>query len=312
MNAALTNITVRTAIIVVVLGIAIAAYIVRDVEPGITFATGGLNLRIDSSGWYNGVLIPSATWVQPRDLVLSDKFFNFNDIKPGDYGCEIISMHVNANAWLCLDFKNLSQNENGENEPEGHEDATPGADLADGTEFFGWMDDGDGKYEPPNEKPIFGTSTQAASYVVASTTYAIADSRGSFCRLNTKRYVGMCWCAGNLAVNANGSFNCDPTSLGNEAQTDSFSVDVAIRAQLAQQMPRFRCGGYPPVTPPCTTCSGPINITTNNSGFINSTTTSSSNTGGNTAGGGGTVETGDATSTATTRNILNEIFLRLR
>ncbi|TSC85841.1 MAG: hypothetical protein G01um10148_749 [Parcubacteria group bacterium Gr01-1014_8] len=301
----------RTLIVAGVFAVVGVAYVVRGNEPGVTFATHGIDLKIDSQAFYNGVLVPSATWALKNLVPGADKFFNFDDIKPGDFGCNVISMHVkNANAWMCLDFKNLQENENGVNEPEGHEDGAAGAELADGTEFFGWMDDGDGKYEPPNEKPIFGTSTQAASYVFASTTYAIADSRGSMCRLNTKRYVGMCWCAGDLTVQQNGSFNCDANALGNEAQTDSFSVDVSIRAEMAQLKPKFICGGYPPVEPPCPSCNGPINITIVNNGTVNSITTSSSNTGGNTAGGGlpgqgGTVTTGNASSSATTTNTTN-------
>lgn len=310
----MTSISVRAAVATLAATAAVLAFFARDIEPGITFATHGIDLKIDSAAFYNGAIVPSATWALKNLVPGSDKFFNFNDIKPGDYGCNVISMHVkNANAWLCLDVKNLQQSENGVNEPEGHEDGTPGADLADGTEFFGWMDDGDGKFEPPGEKAIFGTSTQAASYVFASsTTYAIADSRGSMCRLNTKRYVGMCWCAGDLTVQSDGKFKCNPETMGNKVQTDSFTVDVSIRAESARAKPNFKCGGYPPVSPPCPNCNGPINITVNNSGFINSTTTATSTTGGNTAGGGGTVDTGDANSNATTTNILNRILLRIR
>jgi len=309
MTAAITKLAARTLIVAGVLAVVVAANHVRGLEPGFTFATYGVNLKIDSKGWYNGAVIPSATWALKNLVPGSDKFFNFDDIKPGDYGCEVISMHVqNTHAWMCLDFKNLSQSENGVNEPESHEDGTPGADLADGTEFYGWMDDGDGKYEPPLEKPIFGTSTQAASYVFASTTYAIADSRGGgSCRMNTARYVGMCWCAGDLTVNpVTGKFTCDASALGNEAQTDSFTVDVSVRAEDAFSKPRFQCGGYAPVSPPCTTCNGPINISVGNVGVINSTTTSSSNTGGNR----GSTTSGTASSTTNVRNILNRILFR--
>lgn len=322
MRAAITKITARTLLVVGVLAIVVAANYARGLTPGITFSTGGIDLKIDSKAWYNGSLVPSATWSLKNLVPGSDKFFNFDDIKPGDKGCTVISMHVKKSpAWLCLDAKNLTQSENGVNEPESHEDGTPGADLASGTEFFGWLDDGDGKFEPPVEQPIFGTSTQAASYVFASTTYAIADSTGGImCQINSTRYVGMCWCAGNLTVLPNGKFACDASALGNAAQTDSFSVDISIRAQSALEKPRFKCGGYPGVRPPCQNCSGPITININSTGFINSTTTSSSNTGGNNAGGGpstgsgqgGTIITGDANSNASSTNILNRTEIRAR
>lgn len=238
----------RVAIIIAVALVATAAFVARGVEPGVTFATKGIDLKIDSKAWYNGAEVPASTWALKDLDPEADKFFNFDDIKPGDFGCNVISMHVKkSDAWMCLDFKNLEENENGENEPEGHVDTTDGADLADGTEFFGWVDDGDGVYEPPGEKALFGTSTQAATEVINDDTYVIGDSKyGGVCKPNTTRYVGMCWCAGDLVVDADGEMTCDASALGNEAQTDSFTVDMSIRVEPAFQKPKFVCGNKPP------------------------------------------------------------------
>ena len=250
---ALTHITLatRVATVLAVALVAGSAWYVRGVEPGITFATNGINLKVNSQSWYNGATVPSATWEQ-KDLVPgSDKFFNFDDIKPGDYGCNVISLHANKNAWMCLNFDNLVESENGVNEPEGQVDVSAGAELADGTEFFGWADDGDGVYEPPGENALFGTSTQAASSVLDNTTYVVCDAGTGSCTLNTTRYVGMCWCAGNLSVNpTTGATSCDATTLGNAAQTDSFTVDVSILAESASEKPQFTCDGVPPPPPP--------------------------------------------------------------
>ncbi len=248
MPNALTTLATRAAIVIAVALVATTAWYVRGVEPSTTFATKGIDLKIDSKAWYNGVKVPSASW-KLKDLdPESDKFFNFDDVKPGDFGCNVISMHVQkTDAWMCLDFKNLEESENGENEPESLVDTTDGADLADGTEFFGWIDDGDGTYEPPQEKALFGTSTQAASEVLDEKTYVIGDSKkGGACKVNTTRYVGMCWCAGDLVVNQNGTMSCDASTLGNEAQTDSFTLDVSIRAEPVNQKPKFICGDTPP------------------------------------------------------------------
>lgn len=210
-----------------------------------SFSKDGIDLKIDSKAWYNGLKVPSATW-KLKDLTPGvDKFWDLHDVKPGDYGCNVISIHAKkSDAWACIDFKNLSEGENGINEPESHVDGDPEGELAEGTEFFGWIDDGDGKFEPPSEKALFGTSTQAASNVLDNTTYVIGDSnKGGSCKKDTTKYVGMCWCAGNLTVNqTTGQTTCDPTALGNEAQTDSFSVDVRIRAESVKDKPKFVCG----------------------------------------------------------------------
>jgi hypothetical protein len=248
MNAA-PSILKRVTILSAVAGLAVAA---SFASPGDTFATGAsftsknLDLKIDSKAWYNGASVPSATWAL-KDLVPgTDKFFNFNDVKPGDFGCNVISIHAQkADAWACLDFKNLKNNDNGQNEPEALVDANGNAsgELASGTQMFGWMDDGDGKYEPPSEKVLF--STGSAATVMNDKTYAIGDSKtGGSCRQDTTRYVGMCWCAGNLTVNPiTGKMSCDGSTLGNAAQTDSFTVDVNIRALPTSEDAKFTCSG---------------------------------------------------------------------
>lgn len=304
----------------------ILAFGYRTEATGFTFATGnGFNLKIDSTAFYNGQAVPSSTWGLKNLTPHTDKFFNFDDVKPGDRGTTSISFHVNKDAWICLDFEKLKEKENGRNEPEMLVDSSGGAnsgELADGTEFFAWFDDGDNAFEV-GEKAVFGTSTgkQAATKVFDNKTYALADSLTGFPLVaSTTWYVGITWCAGDLSVNvATAAISCDATALGNEAQTDSFTVDVSIRAAASKDNKKFRCTkqGTTCEYPTCggKNCGGPVNINVTNTGTIVSTTTSSSNTGGNSAGStgspqagsGGTVITGNATSNASTTNIVNTV-----
>ncbi|MEK7530819.1 MAG: hypothetical protein AAB573_03040 [Patescibacteria group bacterium] len=246
----LATIGLRLTLLVGVLGVSLLAGELRPISVQSTFATNGVNLRIDSKGWYNGAAIPSATWAL-KDLTPGvDKFFNFNDIKPGDYGREVISMHVkNTSSWLCLDFTNLTNDENVQIEPEWDydDDGDDAGELTDGMEFFGWRDDGDGVFEV-GEKPLFGTSTQSASIVLDDTSYVVGDSGGGgACGVNETRYVGLYWCAGNLFVHVpSASITCDGSTLGNDAQTDQMSVDVSIRALPSKDNPKFMCGKKPP------------------------------------------------------------------
>lgn len=297
----------RAAIAIIV---AIAAVLAYGFLPttGYTFATGSFNLTIDSKASWNGVSQPNSTWALKNLVPGVDKFFNISDIKPGDTGEATISFHVNKDAWICLDFENLKQYENGINDPESLEDGTGGVnqgELAAGTEFFAWYDDGDNIFEN-GEKPIFGTSSpkQAATVALNNMTYALADSiAGTAFPAGVTKYIGITWCAGNLTVVTTPpvSITCDGAALGNEAQSDSFSVDIGFRAVPKNDNPKFSC------KKPNNKCEwpGPVNIVINNSGTINSTTTSSASTGGYTAGSGGVVTTGDATSIATSSNTLN-------
>ncbi len=313
------QIPLRIIVIGVVASITIAVYFLTPTT-GYTFATGDFNLKIDSKATWNGVLQPQSTWALKNLVPGSDKFFNIGDVKPGDQGEATISFHVNKDSWICLDFENLKEKENGRNEPELIEDNSGGAnsgELADGTEFFAWHDDGDNIFEI-GEKPIFGTTTgnQAATKVLQNKTYVLADSlSGTAYKAGVTKYIGVQWCAGDMVVNlATAVITCDPTTIGNEAQTDSFSVDVGFRAVPSKDNKKFKCDKQGNQCERCgsNTGCGPVNIVINNNGTVNSTTTSSSNTGGNSAGSGGTVITGTSTSNSSSSNIVNIVRTIIR
>lgn len=227
---------------------------VQGESVGTTFATGqgqgGLEMKIDSHVVYNGVFQPSLSWDLKNLIPGVDKFFNFDDVKPGDTGTSTISIHIKKNpAYVCLDFKNLKDRENGENEPESLVDTEPGGELSRGLEFFAWFDDGDNHFEV-GEEPLFGTSSQSAVQVLKNKTYPLADaSNGPAFAKNSTHYVGVAWCAGDLTVDlATAGVSCDGEMLGNAAQTDSMSVDIRLRAVPAVQQKNFMC--VPPHKPP--------------------------------------------------------------
>ncbi|MCA9354447.1 MAG: hypothetical protein KC877_02930 [Candidatus Kaiserbacteria bacterium] len=234
-----------TSIVVLVLFVGVLALGVRPV--GTTFATGqgqgGLELLIDSTTYYNGALQPALSW-DLKDLVPGvDHFFYFTDVKPGDTGISTISVHLRKNpAWVCLDFLNLVDEENGTSEPEALVDSTEGGDLSSELEFFAWLDDGDNTFEV-GEEPLFGTSSQAAAVVLGGQTYAITDrNNGPAQRPNQTKYVGIAWCAGDLSVDLDtAEITCDPLAMGNEAQTDSMSLDISLRAVPAGLFPGYSC-----------------------------------------------------------------------
>ncbi len=243
------RIGVRAMLIIGAIVLLAYAFLVRGDVAGSTFATGsgqgGLELKIDSKSTYNGAPQPAGTWAL-KDLVPGvDKFFNFSDIKPGDSGENTISLHVKKNpAWVCLDFVNLKDKDNGNNEPEALVDANGplGGELSSVLEFFAWRDDGDNIFEI-GEKPLFGTSTQAATTTLRGKTYAIADyTHGSPIPVNVTKYVGISWCAGDLKVSTTtATISCNGSAVNNSTQTDSMSIDVTFRAVQASDQPKFSC-----------------------------------------------------------------------
>src|SRR3989338_4760615 len=127
-----THIGARALLAAGVLSLAVGLFVVRANEPGITYAHSysytSIDLTVDSEASYNGAPWPAGTWGL-KDLKPNvDKFFNFADIKPGDRGENTISLHTNKDTWVCLEFLNLKQEENGENEPEGLADNQAGGE----------------------------------------------------------------------------------------------------------------------------------------------------------------------------------------
>ena len=49
-----------------------------------TFTAGAIDLKIDNTSYYLGVANPGTTW--PSQDLTNQKFFDFSDLKPSDYG----------------------------------------------------------------------------------------------------------------------------------------------------------------------------------------------------------------------------------
>lgn len=256
----LTTTTFKIALILGVVTLLGVAW-VQAGSVGSTFATnngtGGIEMKIDNKTFYNGVLMPKLSWALKNLEPWCDWFFNFGDVKPGDTGTTTMSIHIKQNpAYVCLDFKNFEEKENGINEPEGHEDNDNTGELGEELEFFAWRDDGDNAFEV-GELPLFGTSSQKAIDVLKGKSYPLADATtGGAYQPGQTKYIGITWCAGNLSVDvATAKISCDHSVMGNEAQTDSMKLDVRLRAVASKQQPGFRCDGVvvppPPPTEEC-------------------------------------------------------------
>ncbi|MBN1168402.1 hypothetical protein JXA63_00775, partial [Candidatus Woesebacteria bacterium] len=68
-----------------------------------TFNAGKVDLKIDNESYYNGDFNGETSW--DSDDLTDHKFFDFTDLKPGDWGEDTISITVEDNdAWLCADI----------------------------------------------------------------------------------------------------------------------------------------------------------------------------------------------------------------
>lgn len=178
------------------------------------------------------------------DLGPSHKFFNFADIKPGDYGENTISLHVDNNdAYACVVFGNLESADVTLVEPEQTlGDTGVDGELDDNIKFFAWRDDGNNIWED-GETPMFGASPVLASDI-NNVEYALAVPGNPFIGGDTN-YIGIAWCAGDMSVDAGAhTIGCNGASMGNASQTDSMGFDVSFYIEQARHNEAFACTGH--------------------------------------------------------------------
>lgn len=241
---------------------------------GNMFTAGDIDLQIDNESYYNGVANAGTSW-EATDLTIQ-KFFDFGDVKPSDYGEDTISLHVGTNdAYVCADITLTSNDDNGINEPESEVDSTDGAgngELASVVEFLWWADDGDNVLEDDESVISEGAIgelplNEAYPITLADSDENIwTDDEGPIAG-NTTYYIGKAWCVGDISSEPvaqdgetdvlspagdsndndvsgepeDGGIACDGSMLGNESQTDSLTADVSFSAVQARNNGDFQC-----------------------------------------------------------------------
>ncbi|MFA4936991.1 MAG: TasA family protein [Patescibacteria group bacterium] len=223
-----------------------------ETSTGNTFTAGSIDLTIDSSCSYNGLPSTECGNWQLKDLnPTADRFFNFSDIKPGDTGVNIISLHVNNNdAWMCLNITNKQDNDNGLTEPEDIVDDTPGIGEGELSEFlstFVWWDaDQNGAFDTGEAQIDNGDLKTVDMLPLADSQHMPAITGGQ------TKYLGFAWCAGRWVNTPTPGqpFVCDGLEMGDIVQTDSFMADLAFVVEQARNNADFIC--QVPETPPIT------------------------------------------------------------
>ena len=258
-----------------VLAVNATSALFTDVErsTGNTFTAGEIDLKIDNTSYYSntpGLYNSETSWLMKDLEEGKDFFFKFDDLKPGDWGEDTISIHVKDNdSWLCADVTLTSDDDNGLTEPEeGDGDATGGVgegELADRVAFIWWADDGDNVLEvgeqllPSGPLGVLEVG-ETATVPLADSMYNIWGDTGPLPGDDT-RYIGKAWCFGGLipeplpqddhgfvsAIGGNGpdergtGFVCDGSVEDNITQTDSMTADISFRAVQSRNNTAFVC-----------------------------------------------------------------------
>jgi len=238
------------------------------------FAAEGLDLVIDNTSYYNGAISPTTTW-EFSDLDDGNGpslgqylFFNFSDVKPGDFGEDTIGLQVlGSDYYACVDLSLTSDDDTSSNEPELATGDLPDnpLDLFDGElgeaiNFLFWIDDGDNVFED-NETIL----EEGNAKTVLDSQWTLADSNSNIFSgasdpllAGSNYYIGKAWCFGTLAqtplVQDNSStertpidsegpgVTCSGEAEPNQTQTDSLTADIEFLSVQAEDNPDYSCG----------------------------------------------------------------------
>jgi predicted ribosomally synthesized peptide with SipW-like signal peptide len=246
------SLAVIAAATVVMAGGTVAYFTDTEKSTGNTFTAGTIDLKIDSECYYG---VGSQLTACPNDAAhgnwaLTDlesgvhKFFNYNDIKPGSWGEDTISLHLTSNpAWAWMKVVAAGDLENGCNEPEKETEAGCEADndgeLAENMHYLIWQDTVDipqtgGKCNNILDagEIVFKNGTIAPCEVIKLNETCGTTPGCSNCQplqptsASDPYCIGMAWCAGAWEADQSGAYHCNGSSIGNEAQGDSLNLDV--------------------------------------------------------------------------------------
>lgn len=234
-----------------------------ETSTGNVLAAGAIDLGVDNESFLNGVLNPGTTWSLTYDLDDGSGpaggnylFYDFHDLKPGDYGEDTISLHVRDNpSWICADTTLTSDDDVDCTEPELDEETAAGCndpdvdawdgELASEVNVMWWADDGDNVLEVGetvlNQGP-FGAAPQDMPVTVT-----LADSGGNIWdgsgpvvsvvdNVDVIHYVAKAWCFGTLtpAPLPVGDYPNGPSDETNDAAVGLTSEDGGFTCSGAE------------------------------------------------------------------------------
>jgi len=272
----LISLAIIGVVAAITVGLTTAYFSDTETSTGNTFTAGAIDLEVDNHCWYNGYECINDQWVGDGSLngtlcsctwdlkdLDGELFFDFEDLKPGDWGEDTVSLHVHDNdAWGCVAFDNLVDYENGCTEPEEDDgDQTcenPGAgegELSDELYFVFWADmcnenaePGDNKYQDGCESILMSGS---AGEILGGRTYTLAapEKINIFTGITSdplvggeNYYIGKAWCYGSMPEpQADGSVLCNGALVSNLSQTDSLTGDITFYIEQARNNSSFSC-----------------------------------------------------------------------
>ncbi len=250
----------------------------RETSSNNLFQTGKIDLKIDNESYYNGAVSANTSW--EKDDLPGHLFFDFNDVKPSDWGEDTISLHVDDNeAWACMKTSLTKNIDNTCTEPEKIDDpnclegenATNSGELANNINFMFWIDDGDNVLEQgefDNNIIAQGPASQVlnSNIILADSSLNRVGAVGEGLFPNITYFIAKAWCFGSLSPNPlpegqgvnptiNSGILCNGSNLNNSTQSDILNADIEFTAYQHRNNPNFLCFPSSPTPTPTATAT---------------------------------------------------------
>lgn len=258
-------------------GLTMSYFSDKEKSEGNTFTAGAIDLKVDSEAHYNGNVCDDGqwtgdaayptgecglTWGQPDgEDIVAQKFFDFADLKPGDFGENTISLHVDNNdAYMCAQIDITADDDVSCTTPE--DDAEEACstdtgvyngDIAKNLSLAWWADDGNNALDDNEVDSLFFQSGMSLGDILTgvgghSLYLTLADASDNFFTGNANdpitgdetKYVGLAWCFGDMTIDGT-TISCDGSSVNNEAQTDMLTADLSFSVVQARHNDDFEC-----------------------------------------------------------------------
>jgi len=168
-----------------------------------------------------------------KDLGAGDYYWHYGpDMKPGDYGTNIISLHAYDNdAYACIITHNIQDLENTLVEPElALSDTALTGELSQFIKLFAWEDTNQNNSYDVEEAVLLPVN----SLLTAAMNPAIALTASS------TKYIGLAWCFGTQSLNGN-TISCSGTGNQDIAQTDIMNASITAYIEQQRNNEGFNC-----------------------------------------------------------------------
>ena len=178
---------------------------------------------------------------EEKDLE-DEKFFEIDDVKPGDHGKEVISLHAYDNdAWACLLVNGTDiENDLLEPEEEAGDISENQGELSSDLDLVAWIDENkNNQFETSESQVYMGSFSEYFQVPVHD-----SGTGNGVLEASSTDHLGIVWCFGELSLDTTTdpvTISCDGSTATSISQSDWFEADLTAYVEQVRNNQDFKC-----------------------------------------------------------------------